>query len=113
MCPVQRDIRAHWIQTVSGEGIFTFKGGTFRLGEQSGVLLLPGESHAYRRATKVWRTLYITFDGPIAAAVLTALGLKHTRGYHWDNASMETFFGHMKDDLEYVCNYSRIMGIHQ
>ncbi|MEK4428195.1 MULTISPECIES: AraC family transcriptional regulator [Paenibacillus] len=83
----------HWIQTVSGEGMFTFKGGTFRLGEQSGVLLLPGESHAYRRATKVWRTLYITFDGPIAAAVLTALGLKHTRGYHWDPDSELHSFG--------------------
>ncbi|MFM9277374.1 AraC family transcriptional regulator [Paenibacillus jiagnxiensis] len=83
----------HWLQTVKGEGRFRFGGAEVQLVPHTGVLLPPGEPHAYLSTTPHWQTLYITFGGPAAAAVMSSLGLNHASWYHWDAGSGLESFG--------------------
>ncbi|MDP4097594.1 AraC family transcriptional regulator [Paenibacillus sp. P96] len=82
----------HWLQTVQGEGRFQYGGVEVHLVPHTGVLLPPGEPHAYLSTTSYWQTLYITFGGPAAATVLSSLGLNRALWYHWDaGSSLESF----------------------
>lgn len=77
----------HWLQTIRGEGEFTFGGTTLLLKEHSGVLLLPNEPHEYKPTMNTWETMYITFMGSQANAILSSLGLNQSSFYQWDQKS--------------------------
>ncbi|MNW28903.1 Arabinose operon regulatory protein [compost metagenome] len=83
----------HWLQTIQGEGVMSFGGARFKLGENMGVLLPPGEPHSYNRRSEVWQTLYITFDGPLCVSLIAALGLKSTSLYYWEQGNELDEFG--------------------
>lgn len=86
----------HWLQTVEGEGEFTFAGKTYRLLPGTGVLIAPGEPHEYKRkgSGSLWSTLYITFSGPQVSAILSTLELEPSACYQWDPDSELTTYGH-------------------
>ncbi|MNO91621.1 Transcriptional activator NphR [compost metagenome] len=77
----------HWLQTIQGEGEFTFGGTTLLLKENSGVLLLPNEPHEYKPASSIWETMYITFLGSQAKGIMASLGLNQSSYYQWDKDS--------------------------
>nr|WP_306812791.1 AraC family transcriptional regulator [Paenibacillus soyae] len=76
----------HWIQTVSGEGIIWFEGNETRLPKRHGVFLHPDMPHRYEALTERWETLYITFGGTAAQAIVASLGLS-SGIYHWEEES--------------------------
>ncbi|MGF7048669.1 AraC-like DNA-binding protein [Paenibacillus sp. DS2015] len=82
----------HWLQTIRGEGKFTFGGTTLLMKENTGVLLLPNEPHQYEPVSEVWETMYITFLGPQVAAILSSLGLNLSSYYQWDQPSELTTY---------------------
>ncbi len=73
----------HWLQTQEGEGIISFGGRTCSLPVHSGVLLFPGISHTYEAVTAKWETLYLTFDGSLAAEILIKLGMERSASFQW------------------------------
>ncbi|WP_211747592.1 AraC family transcriptional regulator [Paenibacillus sp. Marseille-Q4541] len=79
----------HWLQTVEGEGEFTFGGKSYPVLPGTGVLIAPGEPHEYKRkgSGSRWSTLYITFSGPQSGPILASLELEPSACYQWDPAS--------------------------
>src|SRR5690625_2342019 len=53
----------HWLQTIQGEGRFSFEGTTITLQKNSGILLSPHTPHTYQAKAGLWETVYITFGG--------------------------------------------------
>ncbi|MEK3883627.1 AraC family transcriptional regulator [Paenibacillus sp. PL2-23] len=76
----------HWIQTLSGEGAVRFQGGETKLPVRQGIFLHPNVPHHYEPLTERWETLYITFGGTAAQAVVASLGLE-SGVYHWEDES--------------------------
>lgn len=77
----------HWIQTLSGEGSFSFEGHTIYLEKNSGIMLSPHTPHVYQTQSENWRTVYLTFDGKMITDLLTYIGLKKNAIYRWENES--------------------------
>ncbi len=73
----------HWLQTLEGEGSISFGGRSCSLSAHSGVLLFPGISHSYQAVTDKWVTLYLTFDGSLAAEILLKLGMERSALFQW------------------------------
>jgi AraC-like DNA-binding protein len=90
----------HWLQTIRGEGEFTFGGTSLLLKENSGVLLLPNEPHEYKPTSNIWETMYITFMGSQANAILSSFGLNHSSYYQWDKESeLENYTAQVLDSI--------------
>ncbi|MEK5058593.1 AraC family transcriptional regulator [Paenibacillus shunpengii] len=77
----------HWLQTVDGEGAFSFEGRTYPLPKGTGILLAPNVPHHYSGRGEGWSTIYITFSGPQAAAILSSLDLQESAYYQWKVSS--------------------------
>lgn len=77
----------HWLQTLSGEGRFSFKGNTIYLEENSGILLSPHIPHSYQAQSNNWRTVYLTFGGKMITDLFTYIGLKTDAIYRWESES--------------------------
>ncbi len=75
----------HWLQTLSGEGRFSFEGSTTYLNENSGILLSPHVPHAYQAQSKNWQTVYLTFGGKMLEDLFTYIGLKTDTVYKWED----------------------------
>jgi AraC family transcriptional regulator of arabinose operon len=78
----------HWLQTVDGEGEFTFANERFHLPANQGILLLPHIPHSYEARTSNWTTMYITFGGSQLQSILTSLGLHFSTLYKWEIESL-------------------------
>jgi AraC family transcriptional regulator, arabinose operon regulatory protein len=65
----------HWLQTVEGEGGFSFNGQEYILSKGRGILLKPFTPHSYFSRSKVWSTIYVTFGGQSVASILESLTL--------------------------------------
>lgn len=66
-----------WIQTVSGTGILELNGVKYKVPEEYGFLLYPGDAHAYYPADdKPWRVHWITINGYHIESILQYSGLK-------------------------------------
>jgi len=52
-----------WIQSISGEGVFTVEGRDYAVPTGSGILLYPNVAHSYRSAGGDWYVHWITFNG--------------------------------------------------
>lgn len=65
----------HWLQTLEGEGSFEFQGGQVMLTPGKGVLLTPFTPHRYFPVSDRWSTVYVTFGGAAASAILDSLDM--------------------------------------
>jgi len=75
----------HWIQTVDGAGsLVSGNNRTVSLPPCSGMLLFPGESHAYEAEESSWKTLYLTFGGAAAADIVKAFGIRESAFFSWE-----------------------------
>ncbi|MFA9560214.1 AraC family transcriptional regulator [Evansella sp. AB-rgal1] len=77
----------HYLQTVEGEGNFTFNGKEYSLPKGRGVLLKPYEPHSYYTTGKKWSTIYVTFGGASVVSILDTLKLNFSSMY----SDMEDF----------------------
>lgn len=76
----------HWLQTIEGEGEFQLNGRRYSLPPGSGSLLFPDVPHSYAaKVGRKWTTLYVTFGGSLAGAMLGSLGIRHTEWLHWND----------------------------
>ncbi|AWB43771.1 AraC family transcriptional regulator [Paenibacillus sp. CAA11] len=71
----------HWLQTVKGEGKFTFSGEEYTLGQGTGILLMPFTAHSYYSTGEEWSTLYVTFGGAAVDSILHALEIAASTVY--------------------------------
>ncbi|MFB5267734.1 helix-turn-helix domain-containing protein [Paenibacillus enshidis] len=71
----------HWLQTVEGEGVFSFSGEEYTLGKGAGILLMPFTEHSYYSMGDAWSTLYVTFGGASADSILNALEIGASKVY--------------------------------
>ncbi|MDG0813247.1 AraC family transcriptional regulator [Cohnella rhizosphaerae] len=91
----------HWLQTLSGEGIFVVDGRKYSLPAGSGILVPPETAHMYEPAAEAWETAYLTFGGTAAAAMLIALGLIEPVPVRWEKESpLEGYLERMLDRIE-------------
>lgn len=74
----------HWLQTLTGEGHFSFEGSSISLGENSGILLSPHIPHAYQAQSENWQTYYLTFGGKMVPDLFKHLGLQTDTIYKWE-----------------------------
>jgi Transcriptional regulator containing an amidase domain and an AraC-type DNA-binding HTH domain len=66
----------HWLHTLEGEGHLELAGGEpVSLTAGMGVLLTPFTPHAYRPVSQRWSTVYVTFGGAAASAILESLNM--------------------------------------
>lgn len=77
----------HWLQTISGEGEFTFANERFTLPVNHGVLLSPKIPHSYEARSSAWTTMYLTFGGSQIQSILSSLGLHVSTIYKWEEQS--------------------------
>lgn len=83
----------HWLHTLDGEGRFELYGDSFRLTRGKGVLLAPFTPHCYYPVSDRWATIYLTFGGTAAPAILESLGLDTTVFYEeGDDHSFDRLF---------------------
>jgi AraC-like DNA-binding protein len=75
----------HWLQTLSGEGRFSFEGSTIYLNENSGILLSPHIPHSYQAQSENWQTVYLTFGGKMITDLFEYIGLKTDIIYRWES----------------------------
>lgn len=73
----------HWLQTTAGRGMLQFEGRALLMPAGTGVLLFPGVSHTYESTAGGWETAYLTFGGPAAAGLLSALGIHESALFQW------------------------------
>jgi AraC-like DNA-binding protein len=73
----------HWLQTVAGEGVMSILGKSVSLPVGSGFLLFPGVPHSYEAKDECWETAFLTFGGPSADAVMSAIGVHESSLFRW------------------------------
>lgn len=71
----------HWLQTVKGEGTFSFSGERHLLTPGRGIFLTPFTPHSYYSTHTEWSTLYITFGGASAESILNSLDINFNALY--------------------------------
>ncbi|PWW05086.1 AraC-like DNA-binding protein [Paenibacillus cellulosilyticus] len=71
----------HWLHTLEGEGSFEMAQERFSLTAGKGVLLTPFTPHSYYPVSDRWSTVYITFGGTAAGAILDALDMNTSAKY--------------------------------
>ncbi|APB37032.1 AraC family transcriptional regulator [Heyndrickxia faecalis] len=71
----------HWLQTIKGEGIFSFGGQDYTLTPGKGILLTPFTPHSYYANGEDWSTLYITFGGDITESIMNSLEINFSAVY--------------------------------
>lgn len=71
----------HWLHTLEGEGSFNMAGESFSLTAGKGVFLTPFTPHSYYPVSNRWSTIYITFGGVAAGAILDALEMNASARY--------------------------------
>lgn len=71
----------HWLHTLYGEGRFELHGESVILSQGKGVLLTPFTPHSYYPTSERWSTIYITFGGAAAEAIMKALDMERSTIY--------------------------------
>ncbi|MCK0473690.1 AraC family transcriptional regulator [Halalkalibacter sp. APA_J-10(15)] len=71
----------HWLQTIDGEGRFSFDDQEYILTKGRGILLKPFTPHTYLATSKVWSTIYVTFGGQSAESILESLNMDSSTLY--------------------------------
>ncbi|MGM0920365.1 MAG: AraC family transcriptional regulator [Bacillota bacterium] len=96
----------HWLQTIEGEGKFSFNAQEYTLTRGCGVLLKPYTPHDYFTMGKRWSTIYVTFGGTSVASILDALKLNFSSLYtDLENqrfaSIIEGMLGKIEEDAEF------------
>jgi len=82
----------HWLHTLEGEGRFELLGETVKLTKGQGVLLTPFTPHSYYPASDRWSTIYITFGGSAASAIMESLNMNTSMFYEEEDQSFDKLF---------------------
>ncbi|WP_340025535.1 AraC family transcriptional regulator [Paenibacillus sp. FSL K6-1096] len=93
----------HWLYTLSGEGSFEMEGKHFALTAGKGVLLTPFTPHSYHPLSDSdrWSTIYITFGGTAASAILESLNMNVSAVYtEADQVSFADVIGEIYDKAD-------------
>ncbi|NQX60812.1 helix-turn-helix domain-containing protein [Paenibacillus qinlingensis] len=96
----------HWLQTFSGEGEYEMGNRKVLLSKGSGVLMLPGEPHAYYAVTETWCTQYVTFGGNSVHTILSTLDMLESAVFRWDeegplNLALTTILNKLQTQADY------------
>ncbi|WP_347551418.1 AraC family transcriptional regulator [Pseudalkalibacillus hwajinpoensis] len=86
----------HWLQTIDGEGTFSFLGQDYLLTPGKGILLTPFTRHSYRMTGTRWSTLYMTFGGASIDSILNSLEINFNALY---SQSAELPFSKLIEDI--------------
>lgn len=99
----------HWLQTIEGEGRFTFEGQEYNLTKGRGVLLKPYTPHSYVTAGRKWATIYVTFGGASIVSILDSLKLNFSQIYtDMDNLPFASIIEEMLKKIESESEFSRL-----
>ncbi|GAE33749.1 AraC family transcriptional regulator [Halalkalibacter akibai] len=99
----------HWLQTVEGEGVFSFNGQEYSLPKGRGVLLKPYTPHSYSTAGRKWSTIYVTFGGTSIVSILDALKLNSSTFYtDLEKLSFASIIEEMLIKIEADTEFSRL-----
>ncbi|RUS43841.1 AraC family transcriptional regulator [Cohnella sp. AR92] len=71
----------HWLYTMEGAGSFEMGGESILLTAGQGVLVAPFAPHYYAPVSDRWTTLYLTFGGAAAGAILDSLEMNVSAVY--------------------------------
>lgn len=71
----------HWLQTIAGEGCFSFNGEEYLLSPGKGIFLTPFTPHSYYTTGEKWSTLYVTFGGAAVNEILDSLEIHYSALY--------------------------------
>lgn len=90
----------HFLHTLDGEGCFEYEGEVIHLSKGKGVLLTPFTPHSYHPRSNQWTTIYITFGGSAAEAIMTALDMNQSGSYEQaDHEAFSQMFSQFVDKL--------------
>jgi AraC-like DNA-binding protein len=68
-----------WIQCTGGQGTLQIGPNRMTVGKGQGMLLFPGEPHEYRASIEPWEVRWMSFNGPLAPAILRSLQFTGSR----------------------------------
>ncbi|MCL6631842.1 MAG: AraC family transcriptional regulator [Alicyclobacillus herbarius] len=74
----------HWLHTVRGIGEFVVYGKAIKLPANRGILLSPNTPHRYHAVSPNWTTWFLTFDGVLAHAIVSTIGIPTGMALSWD-----------------------------
>ncbi|RXZ79998.1 AraC family transcriptional regulator [Paenibacillaceae bacterium] len=86
-----------WLQVTSGSGFLQADGREKTLGPGQGMLLMPGEQHAYGPLQEPWGVKWVAFNGSLVRNLLEDLGLLRTEVFYLANP--DTTFKHLQEML--------------
>lgn len=99
----------HWLQTIEGEGIFTFNGQEYSLPKGRGILLKPYTPHSYVTSGRKWSTVYVTFGGVSVVSILDSLKLNYSSLYtDMENLPFAKIIEEMLKKIESDSEFSRL-----
>ncbi|WP_223292426.1 AraC family transcriptional regulator [Salipaludibacillus neizhouensis] len=99
----------HWLQTVEGQGRFSFNGQEYILSEGRGVLLKPYTPHSYSVSKGKWSTVYVTFGGASVGTILDSLKLNFSTLYtEMDQSQFITIIMEMLKIIEEGSEFSKL-----
>lgn len=99
----------HWLQTIDGEGVFTVSGKEYVLTTGQGLFLTPFTPHSYYTTGEKWTTIYVTFGGSIAEAILNSLELNYSALYsETEELKFSDLIMKMMDKIEKDSEFSRL-----
>ncbi|MFC4402523.1 AraC family transcriptional regulator [Gracilibacillus xinjiangensis] len=99
----------HWLQTVEGEGSFSYDGQEYILSKGRGILLKPFTPHNYFSKSKEWSTIYVTFGGQSVASILESLNMDSSKMYmNLQEIKSEDIIKEMLMKIESDAEFSRL-----
>lgn len=100
----------HWLQTVDGEGVFTFNREEHKLSKGQGILLLPFTPHSYFTYGEKWSTIYMTFSGAAVEEIMVSLDIHHSEFYSEKNSDplLSNLVYKIMDNIEQSSEFSRL-----
>jgi AraC family transcriptional regulator of arabinose operon len=98
----------HWLHTLEGEGCFEMVGESYSLTAGKGVFLTPFTPHSYYPVSDRWSTVYMTFRGAAAGAILDALEMNDSSMYTEasEQVSFSKVIGEMLDKADRDVEFS-------
>lgn len=99
----------HWLHTLYGEGRFELHGESVILSQGKGVLLTPFTPHSYYPTSERWSTIYITFGGAAAEAIMKALDMERSTIYEQsEDQHFDAWFDALLQCVASSDNYSNM-----
>ncbi|GAF65769.1 AraC family transcriptional regulator [Alkalihalobacillus trypoxylicola] len=98
----------HWLQTVEGEGRFSYNDEEILLSKGKGILLFPNTPHEYHPNGSEWSTIYVTFGGASTESILKSLQINRTAAYmETEKVSFQQIVLEMLQTIEQEASFSQ------